>query len=215
MLDLVVQPPTEVEVDDTATADVARRRNLPTYVVGLVGRRQDRHAFVIRGERGAHVHAEQSLLHPEKCERLPRREDQQQRGEVGDGMGGKQGRSIRRGCRRRVPSTSEPTLTTRRLIPSRSSIGKNSPDCCASATGRALTCAMCLRPGEDQCAGGDIRVGAFGVGVDVVAAVLVLPTKRRTARRAGCRARIRLGRWRGGSRRPAGARRRGPETRRG
>jgi hypothetical protein len=29
MLDLVVQPPTEDEVDDTAAADVARRRDLP------------------------------------------------------------------------------------------------------------------------------------------------------------------------------------------
>jgi hypothetical protein len=31
------------------------------------------------------------LLDREKRERLPRREDQQQRGEVGDGMGGEQG----------------------------------------------------------------------------------------------------------------------------
>jgi hypothetical protein len=35
--------------------------------------------------------------------------------------------------------------------------------------------AACLRTGEDQCAGTDVRIGAFGVGVGVVAAVFVDP----------------------------------------
>ena len=69
VLDLVVQA-AQREVGQPATTDVAGRQHLAAQEVSPVSRRQDRHAFVVGGERAAQVQAEQTLLHQHEDHRL-------------------------------------------------------------------------------------------------------------------------------------------------
>ena len=73
VLDLVVQPAHE-DRHRRSAADVAAHQDLAAQEVQLQLGRHQRHADVVRRERGAHVEAEDGQLHGEERDRLPRRQ---------------------------------------------------------------------------------------------------------------------------------------------
>src|ERR1700683_127599 len=84
VLNLVVQA-AEGKVGEPASANIARCENLTAEEVVLVLRSQDRHALVVRSERGSQVQAEQALLYQDEDDRLQGAQHDEHNGkETGD-----------------------------------------------------------------------------------------------------------------------------------
>lgn len=92
VLDLVVET-AQHDVRETASAHVAGGQNLAPQEVGPLVTSQNRHALVVRGEDRAEVDAEEALVDEEKHDRFARRQNQEQRAEVGGEVRGEQGPS--------------------------------------------------------------------------------------------------------------------------
>ena len=171
-----------------------RRRKSSLRVGG-----DDRHALVVRRERGAHVDAEHGELHAEERERHAERQEAEDDGEVDARSAATMQADLEpaalRPCRGRTACW---TPWTCRFRPSSVSSGKNSQPwrrVISAHAGRAAFAASSST--ERDRVDVDVGVLADRVRVGVVAGVLGHPPRVADADEAGRRGRGRAGRWRG------------------